>query len=223
MTCCRFGCSKVKQGLRTLLKTPQFWHYMSLTEAGYGIRHSYSEGVQQPRPGFTLTFRDALAMVLNNVMLLFLVPRKALKSPFVPQKLRDVGRAIREFQQYMEDMLAKERRLISQRKPGDGNLMSALIRVLEEEKRNDHAATLTDEEILGNIFIYAIAGHETTANSMAYAIVLLAAYPEWQDWLAEEVRSVLGNAATEPNSWTYETSFPKLRRCLAVMVRPHRF
>ena len=38
-------------------------------------------------------------------------------------------------------------------------------------------------EIFGNIFVTMFAGRDTTANTLAYAMLLLAAYPEVQDWV----------------------------------------
>lgn len=68
----------------------------------------------------------------------------------------------------------------------------------------------------------SIPGHDTTANSLALAIALLSARPQIQDWLAEEINAVIGEAE-EPN---YETHFPKLVRCQATLVRkytPHNY
>ena len=39
----------------------------------------------------------------------------------------------------------------------------------DEKGRN----SLTDEEIFGNLFIYNLAGHETTAKTLAYAVALM--------------------------------------------------
>lgn len=191
-----------------------------LTYAGFGMRYSYAEGIQRPLPGFTMSYRDALSMILRNVIVLFLVPRAWLSMSFMPRKLRDLGQATMEFQKYMEEMLATERKLISKRDPGQGNLMSALIRASEEAnelRQNGSMEGLQDEEIFGNIFVYNLAGHETTANTVASAIVLLAAYPEWQDWIAEEIDIVFGSGENT-KVVSYEDAFPRLRRCLAIMV-----
>ncbi len=64
-----------------------------------------------------------------------------------------------------------------------------------------------------NIFAYNLAGHETTANTVAYALVLLAAHPQYQDWVREEIMQVQNILAGD-----YNSSFPRLQRCLAVMV-----
>ena len=51
---------------------------------------------------------------------------------------------------------------------------------------------------------------------MAYAITHLAAYPKWQDWIREEIDQLL-----PPNAdLGYEPTYPNLKRCLALMVRP---
>jgi cytochrome P450 len=39
---------------------------------------------------------------------------------------------------------------------------------------------LSDREIQGNMFIFVIAGHETTATALRFALVLLAIDPETQ-------------------------------------------
>lgn len=192
-----------------------------LTYAGFGMKYSYAEGVQRPQPGFTMSYRDALSMVLHDIIYLFILPRAVLRLSFMPRKFRDLGQATMEFQKYMEEVLARERQLISEREPGQGNLISALIRASEEAKElgeDDSTQGLRDEEIFGNVFVYNLAGHETTANAVATAIVLLAAHPEWQDWIAEEINVVFARGESIQNG-TYEAAFPRLRRCLAIMVR----
>ena len=191
-----------------------------LTNAGFGMKYSYTDGVQRLQPGFTMSYREALSLTLRNMTLLFVVPQAFLRSYFAPKKLRDLGRATKQLQMYMEEMLARERQLISKRMPGKGNLMSALIRASEEAKevgKDGSMQGLRDEEIFGNIFLYSLAGHETTANTLAFAIMLLAAYPEWQDWIAEEIDNVFESGESSKAS-AYENVFPRLRRCLAIMV-----
>jgi cytochrome P450 len=76
---------------------------------------------------------------------------------------------------------------------------------------------LTEEEIAGNLFVFTSAGFDTTANTMAFAVTLLAAYPEWQAWIQNEIEVVLGSG-NGLDSTDYATAFPQLTRCLAVMV-----
>jgi len=97
------------------------------------------------------------------------------------------------------------------------NLMSILVRASENEnKQGKSARHLTDTEIYGNLFSYNLAGHETTSNTLAYATILLAANPKWQEWAAEEVDQV--TAGVDVKDLDYETYYPQLKRVLAIMV-----
>ena len=106
--------------------------------------------------------------------------------------------------------------------------MEELVRLSDQEKTRTDASTpdsldkvtkkfLTEEEIAGNLFIFTAAGFDTTANTMSYAVALLAVYPEWQAWIQTEIDTVLGGPDMSPID--YASAFLKLVRCLAVMVR----
>lgn len=198
-----------------------------LTSVGFGLSYPFHHGVRDLPDGHSMTYRDALSLCLRNIITFAILSKKILSLPFLPKPLRDVGVAAREFQKYMEEMLSHERTMAGKREQGTGNLMGSLVRASEEaQKSNDVNDSLhlglTDEEIFGNIFAFNLAGHETTANAIAFSLVLLAAKPECQEWLSEEIHGVLGDSA-DPESWDYEESFHKLRRCLAVMVWPYFF
>ena len=95
--------------------------------------------------------------------------------------------------------------------------MSILVRASDAEKMlGSNARPLTDSEIHGNLFLYNLAGHDTTANTIVYAVILLAIYPEWQDWVAQEVEKVDNTEGTQ--SLDYEVVFPQMNRCIALMV-----
>ncbi|UWQ94080.1 cytochrome P450 [Rhodobacteraceae bacterium M385] len=44
----------------------------------------------------------------------------------------------------------------------------------------------TTQEMVDQVAIFFLAGHETSASALGWALYLLARYPEWQDRLAEE-------------------------------------
>ncbi|KAL8843793.1 MAG: hypothetical protein Q9176_001755 [Flavoplaca citrina] len=173
------------------------------------------------------TYRDALAIILQNVLALLVVPSQVFSLPFLPKKWAQVGWAKTAFKKYMLEQLADEKQLISKGKPGSGTLVSNLVRASEEPKALGKSNTgkvhkpLSIDEILGNIFIFNFAGHDTTSISLAYAIFLLAAHPKVQDWISEEIDFYLGSEP-DPTKWQYETTFPKLQRCLAVLLETLR-
>ncbi|RKF15056.1 cytochrome P450 [Roseovarius spongiae] len=51
------------------------------------------------------------------------------------------------------------------------------------------------EEMIDQVAIFFLAGHETSASALAWALYLLALYPEWQDRVAQEAGEVLGEGA----------------------------
>lgn len=90
-----------------------------------------------------------------------------------------------------------------------------LVQLSDQGKtKGGSGLSLTEDEISGNLFVFSAAGFDTTANTMGYAVTLLTAYPEWQDWIREELQSL------EPDNskWEYKEVFPKCQRVLAVMV-----
>ncbi len=195
-----------------------------LTCVGFGLSYPFHHGVRDLSDGHSMTYRDALSLCLRNIITFAIIPKKALSLSFLPKKLRRLGVATQEFQKYMEEMLTTERNMAAKNEHGTSNLMGSLVRASEEAQKssdvNDSTHIgLTDEEIFGNIFAFNLAGHETTANTIAASLVLLAAKPEFQDWLIEEVHHVLGDSSASED-WKYEESFPNLQRCLAVMVWP---
>ena len=105
--------------------------------------------------------------------------------------------------------------------------MSSLVRALDayqqeaSTKPSSNPASslkkgLSVEEIFGNIFVINFAGHDTTANTLAFSMLLLASEPSVQQWVAEEIQQV--TRGLTPEEWTYERLFEKLQRCRAILV-----
>ena len=176
-----------------------------------------------------LTYRDSLSIILKNALVIMVMPVMVFNIPFLPAKWTQIGKAVAEFRGYMLSQLADEKQLIAEGKQGSGTLISNLVRASDEVSLVKKATEklkgpeeaydlkpLTTDEILGNIFVFNFAGHDSTAVSLAYSMLLLVAHPEVQEWIAEELELFLDTEDRE--SWTYEENFSKLQRCLAVLV-----
>lgn len=48
----------------------------------------------------------------------------------------------------------------------------------------------TTEEMVDQVAIFFLAGHETSASTLSWALYLMALYPEWQDKLADEAQAL---------------------------------
>ena len=211
-------------GVMTTDKDTRILSLHVLASAGFGVSNPFASAREPPAPDFTMTYREALSLILEYTLVVIAVPKALLNLPFMPMNWRRASQATTEFQRYMTNMLESEKQLISQKLPGAVNLMSSMVRGSEEARQasaendqdNSVPKGLTDTEIYGNLFLYNFAGHETTGNILTYSVLLLAAHPQWQDWLAEEIEYVLGDQPYD-QAWAYN-QFPRLKRCLAIMV-----
>jgi cytochrome P450 len=89
-------------------------------------------------------------------------------------------------------------RMIAERRadPGDrGDLLSMLLTSEEVEEGEAKVSKMSDVQVRDECLTILLAGHETTANALSFALWLLARYPKEQEKLAEECRVVLGGRA----------------------------
>jgi len=92
------------------------------------------------------------------------------------------------------------------------DLLTNLIDASMEKSDSQKVSEFTDRDLLGNIFIFLFAGHETTASTLSFAVALLATHPEEQEELYKHVRSVVPDGHLP----TYH-DVPRLTRVLAVI------
>jgi cytochrome P450 len=116
----------------------------------------------------------------------------------------------------VQEVLNKECNAIEKASGPCSNFLSLLLQLSDEDQQSGQSQfLLSDDEVSGSLFIFTMAGYETTANTMGYSVSFLAAYPEWQEWIREELQGL----SEDPSMWKYKEVFPKCRRTLALMVR----
>ncbi len=81
--------------------------------------------------------------------------------------------------------------------PGTAAATGDLLDVLLAAGGPD-GSPLTDAEIGDEVATFMVAGHETTANSLSWALALLSAHPWARDQLEAELDAVLGDRDPEP-------------------------
>ena len=178
-------------------------------------------GLQETPLGHQMSLLESLNYLIQNVLLTILLA--GLKAPAIilPRKLKQIKTAISEFKLHMEEAVLKQMKLAHGDNTGSSNtLVAAMVKANEEEKHQQYKegkltsrpTYLTDEELYGNLFVFNLAGFETTAGTMTFALAFLAAHPQYQAWVREEVNQYF--AVTQ---MSYEDTFPKMTRCLALM------
>ncbi|CAL1699490.1 unnamed protein product [Somion occarium] len=160
--------------------------------AGFGRRIGWNDEMVAP-PGHKLTFKDTLDIVSRGVLLKAALPTWAL---YATKRTRAVKIAFEELELYMMDMINSRRS--SEKKEDRDDLLTSLLDASEGDF--DGFAKLTDRELLGNIFIFLIAGHETTAHTLCFALALLALYQDEQERLYGELMKAFPDGRTP----TYE-------------------
>jgi cytochrome P450 len=107
-------------------------------------------------------------------------------------------------------------RAIAQRRASGAahdDLLGMLLAARDEE---DDGAGMTDEQLRDELLTLFLAGHETTANALAWTWYLLAEHPEVEARLHDELRTVLGGRA--PAAADYP-ALPYTRAVLAESMR----
>lgn len=179
-------------------------------------------GSLQPPEGYTMTFRESLAMVLERILVLLVVPWPLLRIlPF--EYTRKAREAKVNYIKYMEEFLHDKAEEAQKGVPEtEGmDIMRQLVRSTygpQAETKESSAAAgtgtgtgggmkLTDSEIIGNAFIMTVAGHETTANILHFALLELASNPTAQRRLQRDIDGLFGD--TDPTSWGDADSYDK--------------
>ncbi|KAF2007674.1 cytochrome P450 monooxygenase-like protein [Amniculicola lignicola CBS 123094] len=159
-----------------------------------------------PPPGYEMNYREALSCLLENIMWTQMAPPEYLtKSPIKVH--RDVGKAVIEWGKYMDELYEQKKKEVASGQSAEGmDLFGALIR--GSEVLNEETTEIEKSDILGNAFVIMLAGHETTANALHFALLLLALNWKSQVRLQEDLDKVL--AGKPISEWTYEEDVPKL-------------
>jgi hypothetical protein len=132
-----------------------------LTSAGFGKSYAFDGGVTKLTDGYTMVYRDALRIVLQNLFTSIVITSVSLPDFLLPKKIKEIKVAIAEFKKYMVDMVEEERSQIQKVDIEKDNLLSVLVRISEQEGGAKGRNGLSNDEIFGNLFIYNLAGHGT--------------------------------------------------------------
>ncbi|KAF2109771.1 cytochrome P450 [Lophiotrema nucula] len=154
--------------------------------------------------GHELTYAEAIGAAFKYNHTLFMTPRAVLNhSPLQGHKL--AKQAYTEFRRYMEEMVDEQKKAAdSGGGLEEGNLLENFVNA---RQRND-ALRIPDAAVFGNLFIFILAGHETSANTMSFALSLLACRPDFQEALRADVEARTDDR--DPATWNYPQDYTRL-------------
>ncbi len=189
-----------------------------LSRAGFGKSFPFQGHEERSETNVATDYKQSLQVVLDNCILIMALGTTFLEKPWLPARLQKVHKACVSFQRYMTDLYEEEKRTYADTQHKDRNLMTSLIQASEEDAKA--SGGLTETEIYGNMFVFNFAGHDTTAHTLTFVFMFLAANPTVQGWLTEELHYVFG--ARRSQEWDYNVDFPRLKRCLAILLETVR-
>ncbi|KAH0293768.1 hypothetical protein KCU62_g848, partial [Aureobasidium sp. EXF-3399] len=207
---------------------------ISLAGFGKQIDWAASDETHQEIPqGYVMSFLKAISDTTGYMVAILLFPGWLLRwSP-----LKKANDAHVELDKYLREMIRNERARIAVGRSADtervaarGNLLTSLLEASHSEARSSNKGpdgvqkrAFTEDEVMGNLFIYLLAGYETTANSIYYGLALLALRPDIQDKTIAEIDQVYKGAREEGRSeLTYEQDFEKLHYLYGFMYETFR-
>ena len=194
-----------------------------LTATGFGKSYPFDPKKEEILPDGQLSYKASLGLILENLILIMFLGPKFLTGAlqhFLPEQWALVGRATQTFKKHIAQIIDDEKVRLARVERSTDNFISAIVHASEDNRSKDGHVTsgLSESEIYGNIFVFNFAGHDSISITLTYLITHLAAHPEIQDWIAEEIDEFCpDHAHGDPTS--YREIFAQLKRCTAVVVR----
>ncbi|CDS05134.1 hypothetical protein LRAMOSA07663 [Lichtheimia ramosa] len=130
--------------------------------------------------------------------LFFLFPILEQRYLFLFPDRQKVHNELSIFLGMMSDIISKKKQLLQEKGVNSNtiadNEKDLLALMIEAE--NDGEGRLSNDELLSNLCVFFLAGHDTTASALAYAIYYLAVNPDAQVKARNEALAVIGNDPT---------------------------
>lgn len=133
-----------------------------------------------------VTYLDTLGRV--DMLMMLGVPHWAP----TPKRLK-AGRAMRFFRREIGALIARRAKEVEQ-----GTAPKDLLTLLLTTRDPEGGALFTLDEVYSNVMTFIFAGHETTANTLAWTLYLLSQFPDVDAKVAAEVRAADGDIARMP-------------------------
>jgi cytochrome P450 len=133
-----------------------------------------------------------LDRLADHLPALLRVPARRLAArAMVP--IRWPGERTRALEAALAVLEGRVARMIAERRASPEakhDLLSLLLRARDED---EGGATMSDRQVRDEVLTLFVAGHETTANALAWALMLLAQHPEWYARVRDEALALPGS------------------------------
>ncbi|KAI4256410.1 MAG: hypothetical protein LQ352_002086, partial [Teloschistes flavicans] len=166
-----------------------------------------------------MSYTDALHALLKNVIWMLVLPIPLLKVlPF--KRTKRAYESYVEWGKYLRELFTNKRDDIATSDAKQGmDLMAYLLNsssIAREptflsstsDDQTQPKPALSDTEVMGNAFVFLLAGHETAANSIHFSCLYLALHPASQRRLQMSLDRAFGSRPV--SEWDYDRDFNSL-------------
>lgn len=108
---------------------------------------------------------------------------------------RPGGRSMRRREKWLHEAV---RNLVLERMDGAGEGADLLARLLVAEDP-ETGRRMPEHRLVGNIIAFLVAGYDTSALALTWALFLIAQNPDWAQRMRDEVHRVAGDGPIEPD------------------------
>ncbi|KAK8103453.1 cytochrome P450 [Apiospora kogelbergensis] len=194
--------------------------------AALGLPQEFTTGSREKFAGQELSLQESLGSCVDNIVVTWVgTALGPTLVKFFPRSVQQARKAWEETTKLLQNLLANEEQHPTRHGQTFLTQLARFVRKDTSESKRDPSSgshanlELERSEVIGDLFTLIRAGHETTASAISISLALLAAHPQYQVWVQEEIDRVLADGA---NTHDYKTIFPKLKRLQAVMFETER-
>ena len=215
--------------IRTLAEDTMRLSLHIISKAGFGMSLEWpsqeshdQKSSSTSKNGHKMAYREALGILLDHLLPIIIVPRALLR--LVPIKTwNKASEAYNEWGQYMWELFHEKKALLSvSSEKVEDDLMTSMLRSVRSRKQGEvndarkWAQSMSDEEVIGNSFVFILAGHETTANAIHFVFAYLAMNVRSQRRLQKDLDELFkGKPVSE---WKYDQYISALSNNMAGAV-----
>ncbi|KAL8898399.1 MAG: hypothetical protein Q9207_006722 [Kuettlingeria erythrocarpa] len=207
-----------------------------ISKAGFGKQVDWMSNTQHELSlpqGHRMSFLKAISDTTTHMLAILVAPAWLLRLT----PLAKAHFAHRELDTYLRELIREESARIEANKDHQsltarGNLLTSVMRASHNEakggtqqnaSKGERKDGFTEDEVMGNLFIYLLAGYETTANAIAYGLIILAIRQDIQDEVIKEIDAVRAVARSEGREeLSYKQDFNKLEYTYGFMYETFR-
>ncbi|CAL1705399.1 unnamed protein product [Somion occarium] len=150
-----------------------------------------------------------IIIVSTSLLEKMVLPNWVFRLPI--EGLRRMKIAFDDFQKFLDDEVSAKKLELKNDVHFDGSISDSNKTVFGRvvaASQQEGTKGLDQREIIGNLFIFLFAGHETTAHTLVVTLAMLALNPGEQERVYQHIKSVLGDS--EPKFDDYGALAPVL-------------